>query len=52
MRDIEASEILHIHNNEKAPISIFDAVKTTTSNNNSKIDNSKEIAIEDFMKNI
>ena len=52
MRDIEASEILHIHNSEKAPISIFDAVKTTTSNNNSKIDNAKEIAIEDFMKNI
>ena len=52
MRDIEASEILHIHNSEKAPISIFDAVKTTTSNNNNKIDNAKEIAIEDFMKNI
>jgi hypothetical protein len=51
MRDIEASEILHIHNSEKAPISIFDAVKTTTSSN-TKVDNAKEITIEDFMKNI
>lgn len=52
MRDIEASEILHIHNSEKAPISIFDAVKTTTSSNNTKVENAKEITIEDFMKNV
>lgn len=51
MRDIEASEILHIHNSEKAPISIFDSVKSTASNN-TKVENAKEITIEDFMKNI
>ena len=51
MRDIEASEILHIHNSEKAPISIFDSVKSTTSNN-TKVENAKEVIIEDFMKNI
>lgn len=53
MADIEASEILHIHNGEVKPVSIFDAVKTTeTSINPNKFDNLKEISIEEFMQKI
>lgn len=53
MADIEASEILHIHNGEVKPISIFDAVKTTeTSINPNKFNNLKEISIEEFMQKI
>lgn len=53
MADIEASEILHIHNGEVKPVSIFDAVKTTeTSINPNKFNNLKEISIEEFMQKI
>lgn len=53
MADIEASEILHIHNGEVKPVSIFDAVKTTeTSINSNKFNNLREISIEEFMQKI
>lgn len=53
MADIEASEILHIHNGEVKPVSIFDAVKTTeTSINPERFKDLKEISIEKFMQEI
>lgn len=53
MADIEASEILHIHNSEVKPVSIFDAVKTTeTSINPDRFKGLKEISIEAFMQEI
>lgn len=53
MADIEASEILHIHNGEVKPVSIFDAVKTTeTSINPDRFKGLKEISIEAFMQEI
>lgn len=52
MADIEASEILHIHNGDVKPVSIFDAVKPTNTPATPKFDNLKEVDIETFMKDI
>lgn len=53
MVDIEASEILHIHNGDVKPVSIFDAVKTADAPiKSAKFDNLKEIPIEEFMQKV
>lgn len=52
MTDIETSEILHIHNGDVKPISIFDAIKPTNSPSVPKFDNLKEVKIDVFMKEI
>lgn len=52
MADIEASEILHIHNGDVKPVSIFDSIKPTVEKPMPKLENLKEVGIEEFMKNI
>lgn len=52
MADIEASEILHIHNGEVKAASIFDAVKPTRDTKAPKLDNLREVSIDVFMKDI
>ena len=52
MEDIEASEILHIHNGETKPISIFDKIKATKSTNVPDFKGVREIQIEEFMKHV
>ena len=52
MEDIEASEILHIHNGDIKPVSIFDNVKATKTTGTPDFKNIKEVSIDNFMSTI
>lgn len=52
MEDIEASEILHIHNGDIKPVSIFDSVKATKATGTPDFKNLKTMSIDSFMSTI
>ena len=52
IEDIEASEILHIHNGDIKPVSIFDSVKATKATGTPDFKNIKEVSIDNFMSSI